>query len=135
MSVRSFFSLGKRTNERSILTTDCPQSIDVGCVVTTSLIKTITLTYSIIDIYIIISINNTLMSVRSFFSLGKRTNERYDSLLIISYTVDVLLYPNSSAICCRVLPSSRMARASSEVSFLVPTPLSAGTIFNTHTYL
>ena len=38
------------------------------------------------------------MSVRSFFSIGKRTNERYDSLLIISYTVDVLLYPNSSAI-------------------------------------
>ena len=36
--------------------------------------------------------------VRSFFSVGKRTNERYDSLLIISYTVDVLLYPNSSAI-------------------------------------
>ena len=64
----------------------------------TTLIKTITFTYSIIDIYIIISIYNTLMSVRSFFSLGKRTNERYDSLLIISYTVDVLLYPNSSAI-------------------------------------
>ena len=31
MSVRSFFSLGKRTNERSILTTDCPQSIVLVC--------------------------------------------------------------------------------------------------------
>ena len=50
MSVRSLFFIGK-TNERTLLTTDCSQSIDVGCVVTTTLIKAITLTYSITDIY------------------------------------------------------------------------------------
>ena len=61
------------------------------------------------------------------------TCQHYSARLISLHTEERYLYPSSSAICCRVLPLSRMARASSEVSFLVPTPLSAGTIFNTHT--
>ena len=61
------------------------------------------------------------------------TCQHYSARLISLHTEERFLYPSSPAIYCRVLPSSRMARASSEVSFLVPTPLSAGTIFNTHT--